>query len=150
MASSLQQESAMIAPDSDRLPRPAPVLRTGPFASVRGVSLRCAAALAVTAVVCASGCGSTQSSAGGGAGDGGSPGGPSSGPVTVPAGSPITLSGRAADGTVSGTYKDPLTQQSFSFSVRATGDTSAVASYTLAAESGGSLEVQASLSGRSS
>jgi hypothetical protein len=144
-----QQESALIAPDSDPLPRLARFLRTDPFASVRGVSVRCAAALAVATLVCASGCGSKQSSAGGGANDGASPGGPSSGPVTVPAGSPVTLSGRAADGTVSGRYRAALTQQSFSFSVRATGDTSAAASYTLETQSGDSLEVQVSLSGRS-
>ncbi len=136
----------MIAPGSDRLPRLTRFLRSDPFASV-GTSLRCAAALAVATSVCASGCGSTQSSAGGGANDGG---GPSSGPVAVPAGSPITLSGRAADGTASGTYEDPLTQQRFSFSVRATGDTSAVASYTLETESGDSPKLQVSLTGRSS
>ncbi len=69
---------------------------------------------------------------------------PSGGAVSVPTGSPITLSGRAADGTVSGTYKDPRTQLIVSFSVRATGETSAVASYRV-----GTLEVQVSLSGPS-
>lgn len=140
----------MIAPRHARFRQPVRFLRSGPFASPRGVSLRCAAALAVATVVCASGCGSSASSAGGSANDGAGPGGPSSGPVTVPASSPVTLSGRGADGTVSGTYTAPLTQQSFSFSVRATGDTSAVARYTLKMESGDSLEVQVTLSGRSS
>lgn len=135
----------MIAPAVDRLPRGARFLRTGPFAAVRGVSLRCAAALALATLVGAGGCGSKQSSAGGGGGND-----PSDDPVSVPAGSPITLSGRATDGTVSGTYEDPLTQLSFSFSVRATGDDSAVASYTLHTDYGDSLSFQVSLSGRSS
>lgn len=86
----------------------------------------------------ASGCGSGTSSAGAPNPDGG----PGGGPVSVPTGSPVTLSERATDGSVSGTYKDPGTHQSFSFSLRATGKSSAIASYTL-----GTLEVQVSLSG---
>src|SRR5512140_1061974 len=92
----------------------------------------------------AGGGGNDDASAGPGGGGGDQDGSAGTGPVSVPAGSPVTVSPRAADGSVSGTYTDARTQQTFSFTVRATGASSAVAAYAL-----DTLAIQVTLSGPS-
>lgn len=121
------------------------------------VSLLGAAIVLFGSVAAAIGCGSSGSN--GGREDGGATDAPpfdsgpdavasdvpaDVGPVSVPSGSPVTLSPRATDGTVSGVYVDPLSKLRTSFTVRATSESSAVATYTIE-----TLTVQVTLSGPS-
>jgi hypothetical protein len=62
---------------------------------------------------------------------GGSGASGSAGAVTVPQGSPVSLAPRQPDGTVSGRYVDPSSKAEVTFSVTASGPSSAAASYAI-------------------
>jgi len=98
------------------------------------------AALAVAFLAGSVGCSASTNSQPGGPGagatsdaadTGGIPDGGEGSACTLP-GSPVTVSSRAADGTLSGTFSYPNLGTDVTFTVQATGDTSAIATYSLA------------------